>query len=89
MRKLRKKRARIAKKSEQGNRAVKRPEVYLRKLVRAQELDRTGELLPIYKRLGGPQEGRSVIKNLKGKKWASIDPATQKTISRLAREHPL
>ena len=44
MRKLRKKRARIAKKSEQGNRAVKRLEVYLRKLVRAQELDRTGEL---------------------------------------------
>jgi hypothetical protein len=89
MRELRKKRARITKKTEQENKAVKRPEVYLRKLVRAEELDRSGKLLPIYKRLGGPQVGRHVIENLKGKKWASIDPATRKTISCLVREHPL
>lgn len=62
---------------------------YFARLLKAEKTDRPGTLLPIYKRLGGPQLGRRFIQNLRDKSWDRLDVQTQRKIATLADDYPL
>jgi hypothetical protein len=64
------------------------PEKYLSKLVSAEKADRTGKLLPIYKRLGGAQEGRKLIRTLEGKSWKDLPQNLRNKVSDMLKEYP-
>ena len=59
---------------------------YWERLRRAEETDRKGDLLSIYKKFGGPQEGRKFIRN---KSWNALSRQTQTKILEISKEHPL
>jgi hypothetical protein len=65
------------------------PEAYLKRLIRAEDADRDGKLLPIYRKLGGPQDGRKFIRRLKGKPWGDLAPEARKKIAGLSAQYPL